>query len=81
MNTNYLNQDELTAIKELTAELRRGIPDVLLSCAETARIIGVTPNTISGYIRQHRMTKRTIGKVTGIPLRDVLTFDKKKKPA
>lgn len=81
MEINLLSNEELAAIRELTEEYRRKIPVVLLTHMEAARLIGVTPNTIRGYIKQGRLTKRTIGSVTGILLRDVLDFKGKKNPA
>lgn len=81
MEINVLSNEEISAIRELTEEYRRRIPEVLLSSIEAARLIGVTPSTISNYIRQKRLSKSTIDGVTGILLRDVLCFKKKNNPA
>ena len=80
MEINILSKEEMSAIKELTEECRRKIPEVLLSNTEAARLIGVSNNTITAYIRQKRLKKTTIGNVTGILLRDVLCFNKKANP-
>lgn len=55
------------------------LPEVLISCAEAARFLGVTPATISTYIKRGKLTKRTRGKVTGIPLRDVVRMKRKNR--
>lgn len=79
--------DELTdyvegAVRRLTEELqRRVLPDVLISCAEAARILKVNPSTISNYVKQKRIVKRTIGGVTGLLLSDVMSFKEKEKPS
>ena len=76
--------DELTdyvegAVRRLTEEIRlRIIPDVLISCAEAARILKVNPSTISNYVKQKRIVKRTIGGVTGLLLWDVMSFKEKR---
>ena len=80
METRALSPDELSAIKELTEECRRKIPEVLLPNTEVARLLGVTPNTIGLYIRQKRLSKTTIDGVTGILLRDVVCFKRKNNP-
>ena len=48
------------------------IPDILVSCKEAARFLGVTPATISTKVRRKILTKRTIDGVTGIPLRELM---------
>lgn len=80
-----MNTDELTdyvegAVRRLTEEIRRRIiPDVLISCAEAARILKVNPSTISNYVKQKRIVKRTIGGVTGLLLSDVMGLQEKKR--
>lgn len=70
------------AVRRLNEELqRRVLPDVLISCAEAARILKVNPSTISNYVKQKRIVKRTIGGVTGLLLSDVMGFKEKKKPS
>lgn len=44
---------------------------VLVSCNEAARLLGVTPPTITNMLRQHRLTKVTIGNSTGIRLSEI----------
>lgn len=80
MKSVALTPDELSAIKELTEECRRKIPEVLLTNTEAARLLGVSPNTICLYLKQNRLAKTTLGKVTGILLRDVVCFKRKNNP-
>lgn len=49
---------------------------VLVSCNEAARLLGVTPPTITNMIRRHRLTKVTIGNSTGIRLSDIRSIIK-----
>ena len=51
---------------------------VLVSCNEAARLLGVTPPTITNMLRQHRLTKVTIGNSTGIRLSEIRSI---KNPA
>ena len=46
-------------------------PEILVSCSEAARLLRVTPQTISAMIRQHRLHKTTIGASTGIRLSEI----------
>lgn len=80
MEINIISNEELAAIKELTEEYRRKLPEVLLTNMEAGRLIGVTPNTIRRYLNEKRLIRKTIDGVTGILLRDVLDFKKKKNP-
>lgn len=50
------------------------LPAILVSCAEAARFLGKTRATISAYIRQNRLTKRTIDGVTGILLSELVAY-------
>lgn len=45
--------------------------EVLVSCQEAARLLGVTPPTISVMLGQRRLTKVTIGPSTGIRLSEI----------
>ena len=45
--------------------------DALVSCVEAARLLRRSPKTISMMLREGRLTKRTIGKSTGIPLSEI----------
>lgn len=80
MEANIISSEDIAAIKELTEEYRRKVPVVLLTNMEAGRLLGVTPNTITRYLNAGRLARRTIGEVTGIPLRDILDFKKKKNP-
>lgn len=77
MANNLLSKDVLDALSALTEEFRTRIPEVLVSNNEAARLIGVSPNTICVYVKQKRLSKTTIGNVTGILLRDIVCFSKK----
>lgn len=50
------------------------LPRILVSCAEAARYLGKTRATVSTYIKQHRLTKRTIDGVTGILLSELVAY-------
>lgn len=45
--------------------------EVLVSCTEAARLMGVTTTTVSKMIREHRLRKVTLGESTGIRLSEV----------
>ena len=75
-NLLVLSDSDRQMIADLKAEVKRmtelKIPDVLVSGREAARLMGVTSNTISAWVRQKKLTKRTIGGATGIPLSDLM---------
>jgi len=48
--------------------------NILLSCAEAGRQLGVRQNTITRYIRDGRLHKTTIGQSTGIRLSEVMVM-------
>lgn len=79
MEYSHLSPDDRMLIQDLIDELHAAnqehkVPEVLISCAEAARYLGVTPNTISSYIKQHRLFKHTVNRVTGIWLSDIVSF-------
>lgn len=82
---NYvlLSDSDRILLDDLRSEMQRmndeKIPDVLISCTETARYLGYSLATISTYIKQGKLTKRTKGKVTGIPLRDIMKIKRKNR--
>lgn len=77
-----LSQYEYEVINNLVEALRtRTIPDVLVSCAEAARLIGVTPNTVCNYLKQKKLSKKTIDGVTGLRLSDVIMFKERNNPS
>lgn len=82
---NYvlLSDSDRILLDELRSEMQRmnddKIPDVLLSCTETARYLCYSLATISTYIKQGKLTKRTKGNVTGIPLRDIMKMKRKNR--
>ena len=72
-----LSPEDRELINELKAELahsRKTIPTILLSNREAARIIGLHDSYISVLVKRKRLTKRTIGRSTGILLSDVLDY-------
>ena len=82
MDKIALTQYEHELINNLMESLSaRVIPDVMVSCAEAARIIGVTPNTICNYLKQKRLVKKTVDGVTGIRLSDVMLFKERNNPS
>ena len=58
-------------LRELAAYNDRNNEEILVSCTEAARLLGVTPPTISAMIKDHRLIKKTIGISTGISLREI----------
>lgn len=71
-----LSDSDRKMIAELRTEVQRmtemKIPDVLVSGKEAARLMGVTSNTISAWVRQKKLSKRTMGGATGIPLSELM---------
>lgn len=45
--------------------------EILVSCTEAARLMGVTRKTVSVMVAQGRLKKITIGESTGIRLSDI----------
>jgi hypothetical protein len=78
-----LSDSDKALLDEIKFEVRRindeKIPDVLLTCSEAARYLGYSSVTISTYIKRGKLTKRTKGKVTGIPLREVMRLKRKNR--
>ena len=62
------NNDMLEQILEL---LEKSDENVLVSGNEAARLLGVTAPTITTMLKQHRLTKVTIGISTGIRLSEI----------
>lgn len=56
---------------EYVGAINRQLGDVVVSCTESARLLGVTPKTISAMIRDGRLTKVTIDGSTGIRLSEI----------
>ena len=83
MSLTILPPNERNLIEQLIAELKRKneerIPDFLVSCAEAARYLGCSTATISAYIKQGRLSKRTIDGVTGISIRQLMNTKKKNR--
>ena len=46
---------------------------IIISCKEAARLLGVSPKTVSMMLRDGRLKKITIGGSTGISLHDIKT--------
>ena len=78
-----LSDSDKALLEEIKTEVRRindeKIPDVLLTCSEAARYLGYSSVTISTYIKRGKLTKSTKGKVTGIPLREVMRLKRKNR--
>ena len=60
------------AVSGLENALLERDDNILLSCAEAARQLGVRQNTVTRYIREGRLHKTTIGQSTGIRLSEVM---------
>lgn len=63
----------VTALMELAAQVGETRIEVLLSCTEAARLLGVSQKTISEMLKDGRLSKITLGKSTGILLSDVMS--------
>lgn len=61
----------IDALLELFGGPTHKFNDVLVSCTEAARLLGITPKTISMMLRDGRLKKVTLGKSTGIRLSDL----------
>ena len=74
-NTAFLSAPDRARMDNLTAELRRYNDrfneTVLISCTEAARLLRKTPQTISQWLKEGRIHKRTIGDSVGIMLSEV----------
>lgn len=57
-------------LERVTDNLEKAIKDqydnILISCNEAARHLGVTPTTLTRYLKEGRLDKVTIGESTGI---------------
>ena len=63
-------------LKDIANERRDNDDVVIVSCKEAARLLGVSPKTVSMMLRDGRLDKSTIGGSTGIRLsqiRDIKT--------
>jgi len=69
-----LSTSERFLITELTEQLRTRHNDILVSCSEAARLLNVTPATVSTYIKQGRLHKVTLGFSTGIRLSEIQKY-------
>lgn len=75
----YLSPHDKALIVEHTAQLRRynnlrDEGEVIISCTEAARLLGKTKQTIATYIKQGRLHKVTVGRSTGIRLKEIREF-------
>lgn len=68
----------LQKLQKLQKDFERDYGDPILSCKETAALLGKTPQTISRYIREGRLHKVSNGVSAGIrrsELRKFITGD------
>lgn len=56
--------------------LQREETEVLVSCREAARLLGVTSATVTRMLTDGRLEKKTIGESTGIPLHSIWSAKK-----
>lgn len=66
-----LSQQDFQLIAELTRELRRQNDEILVSNNEAARLLNLTPQTISVYLKQGRLHRVQIRQSSGIRLSEV----------
>ena len=63
-------------LERVTDGLEKAIRDqydnILVSCSEAGRHLGVTQNTVTRYIREGRLHRTVIGQSAGIRLSEVL---------
>lgn len=71
MGTIELQAQDRQRIDTLIDLMREDRMEVLVSCAEAARLLGRTPTTVSQMIREKRLEKVTIGYSTGIRLSEI----------
>lgn len=65
------------AVDALDRAVEKQYCNILVSCSEAARQLGVRQNTVTRYIREGRLHKTTIGQSTGIRLSDVMKMKMK----
>ena len=53
-------------------ELCKPTPEILVSCTEAARLLGISRNTITNMLREGRLHRTTIGQSSGIRLSEIL---------
>lgn len=60
----------------ITADLEKALADkfgdILVSCLEAGRHLGVSQSTVTRYLKEGRLRKTTIGESTGIRFSDIL---------
>ncbi len=66
-----LAQADRDRIDTLIGLLQPG-PEVLVTCTEAARLLGVNNNTITSMLKEGRLHRSVIGGSTGIRLSEVL---------
>lgn len=71
METIELSPQDRERIDTLI-KLSKPTTDVIVSCTEAARLLGVGRNTISNMIRDGRLNKSVIGQSVGIRLSEIL---------
>lgn len=72
-----LSAQDRARLDAILERLNENDDEVLLSCSETARHLGVTQTTVSRYVREGILHKTTIGRSTGIRLSDVMKMKMK----
>lgn len=65
------------AVDSLDRAVEKQYDNILVSCSEAGRQLGVTNNTVTRYIREGRLRKTTIGQSTGIRLSEVMKMKMK----
>lgn len=65
------------AVSGLENALLEQYDNILVSCSEAGRQLGVSPTTVTRYIREGRLRKTTIGQSTGIRLSEVMKMKMK----
>ena len=64
-------KDNNEKLEHIIDSLERADENVLISCVEASRLLGVTPTTITSLLNRHKLHKVTIGRSTGIRLSEI----------
>ena len=70
MDAIELAPDDRARIDTLIELLQPG-PEVLITCTEAARLLGVNINTVTRMLKEGRLHRATIGESTGIRLSEI----------
>lgn len=67
-----VTKDLASVTDGLERAIKKNYDNILVSCSEAARHLGVTSTTLSRYIKEGRLDKITIGESTGIRFSQII---------